>query len=204
MGRRSKRAERCERCQMHLELCLCAEIPSFVLDTHLALVLHRREVTKTTNTGRLALLSLTNSARYVHGVRDEPLDLTHLHTPERRVAVMFPCDEAELLTPEWIVRDPRPVTLVVPDGNWGQARRMARRIPGLSQAEKVILPPSLTQYKLRREVRTGGLATFEAISQAFGILESVEVQEALDKVFALMVKRTLWSREKTGSEPPSF
>jgi DTW domain-containing protein YfiP len=53
-------------------------------------------------------------------------------------------------------------------------------------------PP--TRYRLRREPREGGLATFEAIARALGILESTEVQAQLEAVFERMVAETLATR----------
>ena len=51
-----------------------------------------------------------------------------------------------------------------------------------------------TAYHLRRETKDGGLATAEAIARAFGVLEGPEVQRELERVFRLMVERTLFSR----------
>ena len=67
-----------------------------------------------------------------------------------------------------------------------------------------------TTYRLRAEPRSGGLATLEAIAQAFGILEGdrgAPIEAALLAVFRVMVDRTLWLRgalrdaEVTGGVP---
>ena len=72
---------------------------------------------------------------------------------------------------------------------------MGRRLPGLDDLERVTLPQGPpTRYRLRTETREGGLATFEAISRALGILETTAVQEQLESVFDLMVERTLQTR----------
>jgi DTW domain-containing protein len=87
------------------------------------------------------------------------------------------------------------VTLIVPDGNWGQAGRVRRRVPGLIDLPCVTLPTGpASEYRLRAETRAEGLATIEAIARAFGILEGLEVQHAIESVFALLVERTRWSR----------
>ncbi|MEY4582223.1 MAG: hypothetical protein RL701_6926, partial [Pseudomonadota bacterium] len=180
---------------MHIPLCICAQIPTLDVTTQIVLVMHHREVSKTTASGPLAMRALKNSRLYVHGERDAPLDLSTLHTPERRLLLLFPSEDAQPLTRELLASDPRPVTLVVPDGNWRQASRAARRIPGLERAERVGLvagPPS--QYGLRHEPRAGGLATFEAIARALGVLESAEVQAQLEALFATMVQVTLSTR----------
>ena len=195
MGQRSKRAPRCEACRMHSAACLCPHLPRLELSTRVVLIMHHREVSKTTATGPLALLALANSRSCVHGEGGTLLDLGPEHVADRRVMLLFPRDDAEVLTPELLARDPRPVTLLVPDGNWRQASRASRRIPGMAQAECVVLaagPP--TRYRLRHEPKVGGLATFEAIARALGVLESVAVQQQLEAVFERMVAATLDTR----------
>jgi tRNA pseudouridine65 synthase len=180
---------------MHVALCLCAQIPTLALATRIVLVMHHREHTKTTASGLLALRALPNSELQLHGVRDAALDLAALHGGDRRVMVLFPSAEAPPLTAALLAADPRPVTLVVPDGSWRQASRAVRRIPGLERAERVGLvagPPS--QYGLRHEPKAGGLATFEAIARALGVLESHAVQARLEALFARMVEGTLSTR----------
>ncbi|MCB9680715.1 MAG: DTW domain-containing protein [Alphaproteobacteria bacterium] len=202
MGVRSKRAERCERCRLHTALCVCDRIPTLDTATRLVLVQHKRELPKTTATGPLALFALTNSEGVVHGRDDAPLDLTHLHQPDRRVLVLFPDDDARVLDADLLDADPRPVTLVVPDGNWRQASKIPRRVPGLVDAERVVLPEGdPTRYRLRREPRDGGLATLEAIARAYGVLEGAAVQAALEDLFDLVVERTLWTRARSGPAP---
>lgn len=200
MGRRSHRTPRCPRCRMHEALCVCDAIPTLPLATRLVVVMHYREATKTTATAPLALQALPHSALYVHGDTPEPLDLQHLHDEDRRVWLLFPADDAVAITPELVAADPRPVTLVVPDGSWRQASKLARRVPGLDRATTVVLPEGArTGWQLRREPRADGLATYEAIARALGLLEGPEVQAALQVPFDLMVRRTQWSRQPTGA-----
>ena len=195
MGMRSKQRLRCIHCRMHLDLCICPWVPRFELATRVVLVMHYREQAKTTATGPLALLCLTNSELSVHGLRETPLDLSALNVPDRRLLLLFPSENSSVLSRDFLKQDPRPVTLVVPDGNWRQATTMGRRIPGLDTAEKVRLPVGdTTRWGIRREHREGGLATFEAIARALGILESKSVQSGMEAVFDLMVKHTLASR----------
>src|SRR4051812_8088875 len=178
MGRRSKRAARCPRCGVHTESCQCAELPRIALETRVALVMHYRELLKTTATGPLALACLTNSTRHLHGLTDAPLDLTDLHEAgRRRVLVLFPVEGARPLSRALKEEDARPITLVVPDGNWRQARRIPRRVRGLADAECVGLPPGPpSAWGVRHEPIDGGLATFEAIARAIGALEDLEAQ----------------------------
>lgn len=187
---------------MHCELCLCAGLPRLELQTRVVLIMHRREVSKTTATGPLALLALGGARLLLHGERGASLDLSAEHVPTRRVMLLFPRQGAKLLTPELVAQDPRPVTLLVPDGNWRQASRASRRIPGLAEAECVVLAPGPpTRYRLRHEPKPGGLATLEAIARALGVLESAAAQQQLEALFERMVAATLSTRAQLGSHP---
>jgi DTW domain-containing protein YfiP len=72
---------------------------------------------------------------------------------------------------------------------------MGRRLPGLGNAEMVRLPPGPpTEWGVRREHHPQGLATFEAIARALGIIESSAVQSDMEEFFRLMVRQTLGAR----------
>ena len=195
MSGKPGKTERCARCKLHKRLCLCDLIPSLDLATRLVVIMHHREHLKTSATASLALASLPNSALWLHGYQENPVDISSELVDDRRVLLLFPSEEARILTPELIAEDTRPVTLVVPDGNWRQASKMGRRIPTLSALPQVKLAPGPpSRYFLRSEPRAEGMATFEAIARAYGVLESVEVQRELEAVFEVMVRRTLMTR----------
>lgn len=195
MGTRSKRAERCRRCRMHENRCVCDVIPHFDLATRLVLVMHHREFAKTTATGPLALEALTNSELRIHGYRERPLCFDDLNVAECRTLLLYPGEDVPVLSRSFLAADPRPVTLVVPDGNWRQASKMGRRLPGLEHAEMVRLPTGpQSEWGIRREQHEEGLATFEAIARAMGIIESPAVQSGMEALFRLMVERILDSR----------
>ena len=195
MGTRSKRSERCRQCRLQTRLCICSAIPRLDLATRLILVMHRREWVKPTATGPLALAMLANSELRIQGHREHPLDFRDLDTIERRTLLLYPGDAAPVLDRSFLAADPRPINLVVPDGTWGQAGRMGKRLPGLEHAAMVRLPEGArTGWGIRKEHHPGGLATFEAIARSLGIIESAEVQESMEEVFRLMVERTLQAR----------
>ncbi len=195
MGSRTKRSSRCPRCRMHDRLCICEAIPRYELATRLVLVMHRREHKKPTATGPLALAVLPNSELRIHGHRENPLDFRNLDVPQRRTLLLYPGLDAPILSRSFLATDPRPITLVTPDGSWSQASHMGRRLPGLEHAEMVRLPDGKeTAWGIRRESRPQGLATFEAIARALGIIESLNVQKGMEELFSLMVARTLQTR----------
>lgn len=211
MSRRNNASRRCERCRMHQSLCVCALIPRIETRTRVLLVIHRSEDRKPTNTGRLATECLVNSEVVVRGHRGSQVEA--LPIPEETTPVLlYPAEDAvplAELAPK--LRDTgRPVTLIVPDGNWRQASKVRNRVPGLRDVACVTLPTSAAKpstYRLRAEAHAHGLATIEAIARALGILEGSAVEEALEVPFRAMVERTLWARgdlethEVTGGIP---
>jgi len=195
MGTRSKRSERCPRCRLHITHCICNATPRLDLATRLILVMHRREWSKPTATGPLALTVLTNSELRIQGYREQQLNLSDLESKTHRTLLLYPGEEAQILSRDFLSGDPRPINLVVPDGNWRQAARMGRRLRGLEHATMVRLPEGAkTVWGVRRECHPEGLATFEAIARALGIIVSAEVQEIMEELFRLMVVRTLHAR----------
>lgn len=176
--------------------CVCALRPELDLETHVSIVFHYREWRKTTNTGHLLLQCLKRSASFLWGLegQDEG-DLGGLVPEGSQGLVLTPKGEA--LTPALIEHCQKkgPLSLVAVDGNWRQAGRMVRRVPGLSELIPVALTGEKpTRYRLRNETKEHGLATFEALSQALGLIHGQEVEEALDRFFLAMVEGTLASR----------
>lgn len=206
MTRRDNSRRRCLGCRMHESLCVCALIPTLTTQTRLLLVMHRAEVPKPTNTGRLAAQCLVNSEILVRGRAGAPTP-PFVADPARQPVFLFPNPEAVPL--ERFARAAKPVTLIVPDGTWRQASKVYNRVSGFREVPCVALPdgpPSI--YRLRSEAHAHGLATIEAIARAMGVLEGDTIRRALEHVFRVMVERTLWSRgeiesrDVTGGIPP--
>jgi len=177
---------------MHHSLCFCALLPKLDTQTRLVLIMHRRELRKSTNTGRLAALCLSNSEVHLRGDRDDAA--TPFCAPtERRLLWLFP--HAGAVPLHELEASPLPTCLIVPDGNWRQAARMRARVPGMQKSLCVTLPQGApSRYTLRTEAHAGHLSTLEAIARALGILEGADIQAALERVFNVMIGRTLWSR----------
>jgi DTW domain-containing protein YfiP len=180
---------------MHQTLCICALIPSLAPRTRLALLIHDKEARKPTNTGRLAARCLQRSTVEIIGQSGRPAAGPRIDANEQPL-LLFPAPDAVPITA--FARSARPVVLIVPDGTWRQANKMRRRIPGLATVPCVILPEAApTQYRLRSEHHPGGLATFEAIARALGVLENeagAAIEASLMALFHVMVARTLWLR----------
>ena len=181
---------------MYRELCVCAEIPKLVTRTRLVLLIHYREARKPTNTGQLAARCLPNSEIGIIGDRDRP----GLPAIGEHALLLYPADDAVPIARAIAANPDQPHTLIVPDGNWRQAAKMAKRVPGVERARHVTLDEveaTPTEYGLRREPKEGGLATLEAIARALRILEGergAEIEASMLAVFRLMVSRTRWLR----------
>ncbi|MEZ4399841.1 MAG: tRNA-uridine aminocarboxypropyltransferase [Kofleriaceae bacterium] len=194
MSRRGNAELRCPRCRMLGELCVCGLIPTPPLATGVALVLvvHRLEARKPTNTGQLAAACLAGSQILERGHEGRPSP-PFVARAGTRPLLLFPADDAVPL--DQLPPGGGPVTLIVPDGTWRQARRVRARVPGLADVPCVTLPPGPpSRYQLRSEPREGGLATIEAIARAYALLGEPAAHDLLDAVFRAVVERTLWSR----------
>lgn len=184
---------------MLLRLCICGAMPKIDNATRLVLIIHRREIVKPTNTGALAARCLRESEIHVRGAEGQAIDYELLTPADATNLYLFPADDAVPLTPEFCASLARPARLIVPDGNWGQAARVGKRVRAQRGVVCVTLPTGApTQYGLRREAkpRPEGLATLEAISRALRVLDGPHVSDPLDEIFRIMVSRSLWSRGK--------
>jgi DTW domain-containing protein YfiP len=176
---------------MHVNFCFCAEITRIETRTRVSILIHAKELKRTTNTGRLATLALTNSSLLVRGLRDQEIDAAHLvDASEYEPVLFFPSEDAVELAPS-----SRPVHLIVPDGNWRQASKVNTRYPEFDGIRRVkISAVNTATHFLRKETTPEGMATLQAIAEALGILESRAVRDQLMTVYNLKLMRTLKAR----------
>jgi DTW domain-containing protein YfiP len=191
---REQQKPRCPACRLHQELCVCGATPQLDLRTRVEVIVHYADAVKTSNSGRLVTLCLRNSAVHIRGLKDTPLAPLVCANPDGRM-VLYPAQDAEVLTPELVASLPAPLTLLVPDGSWNQARRAVKREPQLQGARHVCLPPGVAaKYRIRAECDPRRLCTFEAIICALGVLEGAAVAQRLDALFAQWVRGILYMK----------
>lgn len=195
-------APRCSDCKLHVPLCICEMLPRINTDLRLLLVIHRRELDRPSNTGMFAVKCLAQGEAWVRGAMGtEALDFTKLADDGFTNLLLYPNEDAMVLTPELVAGLKKPVRLIVPDGNWGQASRTASRIRSSLNPQTVIIPPGKrTEYRLRKEMHKDGLATFEAIARVMGLFEGEKVQQELEHFFRILVERSLYMRGRLGKE----
>jgi DTW domain-containing protein YfiP len=183
---RTRRLSRCLGCGLSLNLCICSQLPSLSAQTRIVILAHRIELEKSTNTGKLVTRMLGAHAELVQS--HEPWQ--NAHSPSESV-VLFPTDDAVPL--EELAADVRCV--IIPDGTWVQARRIARRHPACANLKKVRLSSTLrSAYTLRRSHLENGLCTLEAVAEVLRVLEADSCAAPLLAAFAHWVERALLIR----------
>lgn len=184
---------RCARCVRHPSTCVCDLLVPIAVATRVVVFRHRKEVHKPTNTGRLAALALEGAELRTFGGRDEPFDDRGFDDPTRRTLLLFPSDDAPPLARD--ERDPRPVTLIVPDADWRRAHKLATREEALLRLPRARVPDGPpSAFRLRTHPDPRYLATFESIARALGVLEGADVRARLEQIFDAFVERALRSR----------
>ncbi len=174
---------------------MCAVLPRLELRTRLVLVIHHYELRRSSNTGLLAQRALVNSLLRVRGAGRQRLDLSDLLTPDYRSLLFFPSADAVELSDDFIRQDPRPIQLIVPDGNWRQAGKLHSRQAELRTVPRVkIGAPTEARYQLRAQVRPGRMATLQAVAAALRVIEGDAVGDQLLRLYDGRVARTLTAR----------
>lgn len=195
IARKRKPQDPCQVCFLHKDRCICGSIPTLNLKTKISLVIHAKELKRTTNTGRLALKALTNSEMRIRGEGRETLDLSDLLSPAYRTLLFYPSDNAVELDQQFVSESPLPIQLIVPDGNWRQASKVHYRHHELGDIPRVkISTPNTAGLHMRTETTEAGMATLEAIAHALGIIEGAEVKEKLMTFYQRKLEETLKGR----------
>ncbi|HXH73322.1 MAG TPA: tRNA-uridine aminocarboxypropyltransferase [Bacteriovoracaceae bacterium] len=193
--RKRKTKDPCEGCSLHKERCICAYIPRLNLKTKVTLVVHAKELKRTTNSGTLALKALSNSEIKIRGKDQTALDLSTNLTSEYRTFLYYPSENAVELNEKLISESTLPIQLIVPDGNWRQASKVHYRHHELLNVPRVMIStPNLAEHHLRAENTEYGMSTLQAIALALGVIEGPEVQEKMMLLYQKKLEQTLIGR----------
>ena len=174
---------------------MCAELPRLELRTKIALVIHHRELSRSSNTGLLAHHSLVNSELRVRGESRATLDLSDLLSTGYRTLLFYPSADALELDRQLVEQDARPIQLIVPDGTWRQARKIHSRHSELRDIPRVkISAANYGIFQLRAQSRPERMATLQAIACALRIIEGDLVAAQMMKLYHARIDRTLRAR----------
>ncbi len=195
LTRTRKTTDQCPICAASRTQCLCEVVPRIALNTKICLVIHRKELKRTSNTGMLAVRALVNSEMRIRGDGREALDLQDLLTPQYRTFLFFPSDDAVELDKELVVQERTPIQLIVPDGTWRQARKIHSRHQELKDVPRVkIATPNNLAFQLRTQSRPEGMATLQAIAHGLGVIEGDLVGAQLMNLYHAKIERTLTAK----------
>src|SRR5262249_43954873 len=147
----------------------CHALPRLDTATRVVILQHPRERDMPIGTARMASLCLPRAELRV-GVRWTGEMLAGaIGDPARPPILLYPGPGARD-----ILRDPPrgPVTLIVVDGTWSQARTVVRDNPVLQALPRyAFATPELSHYRIRREPRAEYVSTIEALMHVLGALE---------------------------------
>jgi len=170
-------------------------LPRIELRTKVCLVIHAKELRRSSNTGRLAIGALVNSEMRIRGQSGQRLDLGDLLVEPYRTLLFYPSHDAVELTSAVVAQDPKPIQLIVPDGTWRQASKISYRQRELQNVQRVMIStPNSAAFHLRAQHRQDGMATLQAIAHALGIIEGDLVKAQLMKVYNRKLEQTLRNR----------
>jgi DTW domain-containing protein YfiP len=158
------------RCRRPESVCYCRHLTSIETTTRVVLLQHPRERDVAIGTARMAALCLPNAELHV-GVRwagSAALGRA-LSDPARPAVLLYPGECAIDVARH---PPPGPVTLVVVDGTWWQARKVIRENPELAALPRyTFTPPTPSEYRIRKEPDATCVSTIEALVHVLGALE---------------------------------
>lgn len=206
---RGKSVVRCDLCQLADYACICPWRKSLESKTEFLLLMHRDEVFKPTNTGRLIADVLPHQTHVFCWSRTEPpqLLLGLLHDPERRCMIVFPAEAADSATrPRELIThlpdDNKINCFILLDGTWKQSGRMFHLSRWLDDIPCVVLPESLMRgYAVRKSHQDHYLSTAEAASLCLTMAGEHKNAEFLQDYFQLFNLHYLATR---GSYTPQI
>ena len=160
----------CARCRRPQVVCYCAALPRLETRTKIVILQHPRERDMPIGTARMASLCLPQARLHVGMRWDNSAPLAKaLADPAYPPILLYPGPGAKD-----ILREPPagPVTLVVVDGTWSQAKSVVRDNPVLQNLPRyAFASPEPSQYRIRREPQVEFVSTIEALMYVLGALE---------------------------------
>ncbi len=200
--RRNSRHRRCPRCRIHEMYCFCVHIKPIEVKSTLSLIVHIRELKLTSNTAAFLKEMMPATTHFdVRGRMNEPLQIEPILERPGTPFFLYPDENALELDESFKAKHPGPYHLIVPDGNWHQARKVHQREPLLTPIQTVKIPAGITgEYQLRRAPQPHFVSTYEAVAHALAVLEGPHVRDQLMAFFRIFVKSVLHSRNRFHDE----
>lgn len=185
----------CRDCDRPLVVCFCDRITVLPTRTRILLLQHPREQHMPIGTAPMAHRALPNSKLRVGlDFAQDPEVLAALADPSATY-VLFPGSAA--LPVEQLPRD-RPITLVVMDGTWWQAKKLLKLNPAIAALPRVAFHPQRpSAYVIRREPAPFCVSTIEALAEVLQALEpdGDRFERLLDPFHAMVERQQRFQAE---------
>ena len=151
-------------------VCYCALIPGLPSQTRVLVLQHPRESRVGIGTARMAQLALPNSVLRVGIDFSADPVVTAALAGAAPSYLLFPGAEARDVRELGLTQ---PITLVVVDGTWSQARTLVRVNPALAALPRIAFTPrTRSDYdRIRREPADFCVSTIEALTEVLNVLE---------------------------------
>lgn len=187
---RGKSVIRCDLCQLAKSACICAWRPQCQSNCDFVLLMHRDEVLKPTNSGRLIadVLPLQTLAFCWSRTEPDPALLQLLVDPKRLCVLVYPAQDAVPIAHLWqeSSRDTRRITFILLDGTWKQSGRMYHLSRWLEAVPCVSLQASSARgYAVRKSHQDDYLSTAEAAALCLAQMGEESNAAVLSDYFAL-------------------
>lgn len=194
--RRASNHNRCTNCRINNYFCICSELKTFQIKTNVSLIVHVSELKLTSNSAQFVQKVLPGSAElFIRGKINQNFTADPILMRSGKPLFLFPDEESQELNEDFMAKNPGPYHLIIPDGNWTQAKKVKKREPKFDDIPTVKLPPGLVaEYKLRKAPRPDWVSTYEAAAYALGVLEGKAVQDHMLTFFGKWVEATLAAR----------
>ena len=189
----------CSGCSRPSVVCICSAVRRVATQTRVVILQHPRESDVAINTARLVELQLDRAERHVAvKLAEVPALQARLNDPAAPPILLYPGPDSVDLA---LAPPVGPVTLVVLDGTWWQAKKLFQQNPELAKLPRYSLSPSApSRYRIRREPALHCISTIEAIGEALALLEPGGFdREAWLSPFDAMVEHQLHFVETRGA-----
>lgn len=197
---------RCAGCWLLPERCVCAHAQRHETRLRVIIYRHWKEGLKSANSARLVSLVLPSVEIRDVGRPDPrlhplagdiddddlPADMTPAEVDptllEPGARLLYPPGEATALPPDAPV-----TTIVIPDGTWGQTRRLVKRVPGLAAMPRLaIAPEARTGPRVLTPPAEWAVSTLEAIGYAFIAVGEPAAGRALITLYDRFAENMRW------------
>ena len=175
---------RCPVCGVHEHLCFCAGFPVLATRTRIVFLQHPQEAKKPTNSAPLTCRILSSASIIPWSRVDPPA-----FPPD--AILLYPSPDATPLTVEDFANAS---TLVIPDGTWSQASRIANVLKSKPFRRRVLPAGITTNWTVRQSDDPERISSAQAAALALGVAGENEAATVLADAVAEAGRRILSMR----------